>query len=372
MGRALAEAQAECADDRKTVLNAGGLYVIGTERHEARRIDNQLRGRSGRQGDPGESRFYLSLEDELMRRFQGDRVKQFMSWANMPEEEPIEHGIISKSIAQAQVRVEGHNFDIRKRVLEYDDVVNKQREYMYRQRNEVMEAESLREQYLKILEDGVLGVVDEFVGNEDDPDTWDVDQMHQQLFTIFPVPEDITPDSMLEMTLEELEEKLIQAFNEAYDAKTEELGEELMHRAERLVMLNTMDQFWRQHLTDLDVLREGIGLMAVAQRDPLVEYQRTAFAMWEAMQGQIRQKAAYDLMYVRLQTAQQQPVRRNYQAVRPGVGNGAATSKPETVRKSAKDKIGRNDECWCGSGKKYKHCHMKQDQRERRARAQAN
>jgi preprotein translocase subunit SecA len=369
---AFKEAQAECAEGRKTVLNAGGLYVIGTERHEARRIDNQLRGRSGRQGDPGESRFYLSLEDELMRRFQGDRVKQFMSWANMPEEEPIEHGIISKSIAQAQVRVEGHNFDIRKRVLEYDDVVNKQREYMYRQRNEVMEAESLREQYLKILEDGVLGVVDEFVGNEDDPDTWDVDQMHQQLFTIFPVPEDITPDSMLEMTLEELEEKLIQAFNEAYDAKTEELGEELMHRAERLVMLNTMDQFWRQHLTDLDVLREGIGLMAVAQRDPLVEYQRTAFAMWEAMQGQIRQKAAYDLMYVRLQTAQQQPVRRNYQAVRPGVGNGAATSKPETVRKSAKDKIGRNDECWCGSGKKYKHCHMKQDQRERRARAQAN
>jgi preprotein translocase subunit SecA len=366
---ALAEARAECLEDRKTVLKAGGLYVVGTERHEARRIDNQLRGRSGRQGDPGESRFYLSLEDDLMRRFQGDRVKQFMSWAKIPEDEPIEHSIITKSIAQAQVRVEGYNFDLRKRVLDYDDVVNKQREFIYRQRRELLEIEDMREQYLKILEEAVIDTVDEFIGDADDPDTWDLEALHRQLFTIFPVPAHITPDLMAEKSLEELEEMLVQATVEAYDAKTQELGPELMHRAERWVMLNTIDQFWRRHLTDLDMLREGIGLMAIAQRDPLVEYKRQAFAMWEEMQSQIRQKAAYDLFSVRVQTAQQQPVRRNFRAIRPDVaGSDGAASKPETVRKTTKEKIGRNDPCWCGSGKKYKQCHMKQDQSERRER----
>jgi preprotein translocase subunit SecA len=366
---ALAEAKAECAEDRKIVVAAGGLCVIGTERHEARRIDNQLRGRSGRQGDPGESRFYLSLEDELMRRFQGDRVKQFMSWANIPEDEPIEHNIITRSIAQAQVRVEGHNFDIRKKVLEYDDVVNKQRDTLYRQRREILTAEDMREQYLKILEDAVVDTLDEFIGEDDDPDTWDLETLQRQLFTIFPVPAHITPETMQGKSLDELEEMLVSAIHEAYDAKTQELGEELMHRAERLVMLNTLDAFWRRHLTDLDVLREGIGLMAIAQRDPLVEYQRQAFAMWGDMLSQVRQKAAHDLLNVRIQTAQQQPLRRNYRAVRPGVNDGgAATSKPETVRKTSKEKMGRNDPCWCGSGKKYKACHMKQDERERRER----
>ena len=361
----LKEAESECAENRKQVLAAGGLHVIGTERHEARRIDNQLRGRSGRQGDPGESRFYLSLEDDLMRRFQGDRVKNFMSWANLPEDEPIEHNIISKSIAQAQVRVEGHNFDIRKKVLEYDDVVNKQRETLYRQRTDIMEADDMREQYLEILEESVMDLLEEFIGDEDDSDTWDVENLHRQLFTIFPVPEHITPESIQDQSLEELEETLIQAFTDAYDQKTEELGDELMHRAERLVMLNTMDQFWRRHLTDLDMLREGIGLMAIAQRDPLVEYQRSAFGMWGDMQQQVRTKAALDLLNVRIQTAQQQQTRRNYRAYRPEVGNGAATSKAEPVRKTAKQKIGRNDPCHCGSGKKYKHCHMKQDRAER-------
>ena len=368
---ALKEAEADWAVDREKVLAAGGLYVLGTERHEARRIDNQLRGRSGRQGDPGESRFFLSLEDELMRRFQAERVKQFMGWANIPEDEPIEHNIISKSIAQAQVRVEGYNFDIRKRVLEYDDVVNKQREFLYHQRNEVMQAEDMREEYLKIIEESVLNLLDEFIGEEDDPDTWDVETIYRQLFTIFPVPAHITPDSMAEQSLEELEDTLIGAVTEAYDNKTKELGEELMHRAERFIMLSSLDQFWRRHLTDLDILREGIGLMAIAQRDPLVEYQRAAFGMWGELQQQIRQKAAHDLLNVRVQTAQQQPRRRQYQAIRPGVANGAAEAKPETIRKSAKEKIGRNDPCWCGSGKKYKQCHMKQDQKERRERMNA-
>ncbi len=369
---AMTEAEAECAADRKVVVSAGGLYVIGTERHEARRIDNQLRGRAGRQGDPGESRFYLSLEDELMRRFQGDRVKQFMSWASIPEDEPIEHSIITRSIAQAQVRVEGYNFDIRKRVLDYDDVVNKQREFLYRQRRELLNADGLRDEYLKILEEGVVDTLDQFVGEVDDPDSWDLETLYHQMFTVFPVPEQITPDTLEGKALDELEDLLVNATIEAYDAKTAELGEDLMRRAERLVMLNTLDTFWRRHLTDLDVLREGIGLMAIAQRDPLVEYQRQAFAMWEDMQAQVRVKAAHDVLHVKIQTAQQQAVRRNFRAVRPGVGDSTATSKPETVRKTTKEKIGRNDPCHCGSGKKYKQCHMKQDERERRERIGAS
>ena len=369
---ALQEAEQACAQDRERVLTSGGLYVVGTERHEARRIDNQLRGRTGRQGDPGRSRFYLSLEDELMRRFQGDRVKGFMQRFNMPEDEPIEHGIISKSIAQAQVRVEGHNFDVRKRVLEYDDVVNKQRERIYAQRVEILSADSLREPYLEILEEAVLALLDEFVDEDDEPGNLDAEALHRQLFTVFPVPEHITPDSLRAKSPEELEATLVAACAEAHDIKAKELGEELMLRAERLVMLNTMDQFWRQHLTDLDVLREGIGLMAIAQRDPLVEYQREAFAMWGDMQGQIRLRAAYDLLNIRVQTAQQQPVRRNIRAWRPGAENGAAIERPEPVRKTAKQKLGRNELCWCGSGRKYKQCHMKQDRQVQRARSRAN
>ena len=324
---AMREAEQVCGQDRERVLASGGLYVVGTERHEARRIDNQLRGRAGRQGDPGRSRFYLSLEDELMRRFQGDRVKGFMQRFNMPEDEPIEHGIISKSIAQAQVRVEGHNFDVRKRVLEYDDVVNKQRERIYAQRAETLRAEDMRGRYLEILENAVLELLDEYV-DEEAPETLDAEALQRQLFTIFPVPGEITPDSLRGLGPQELGETLVAACEAAYSAKREELGAELMGRAERLVMLNTMDQFWRRHLTDLDVLREGIGLMAIAQRDPLVEYQREAFAMWEDMQGQIRLRAAHDLLNIRAQLAQQQPVRRNIRAWRPGAENGAATTRP--------------------------------------------
>lgn len=360
---ALSEAKAECQQDRQKVVAAGGLFVLGTERHEARRIDNQLRGRSGRQGDPGESRFYLSLEDDLMKRFGGDRVKNFMSWANIPEDEPIEHGMISKSIAQAQVRVEGHNFDIRKKVLEYDDVVNKQREVIYKQRRELLDVENLRDQYLQIMEEAVLAILEEFVGDESDPETWDVDAMYRQLFTVFPVPAHITPDTIADMNLDDLEKTLIDAVHESYDRKASELGPDLMPRAERMVMLSTVDQYWRRHLTDLDILREGIGLMSIAQRDPLVEYKRQGFAMWQEMQNELRAQAARDIF--RVQVNMPQPVRRNLQAVRASVGSSVATSKPEPVRKTEKDKLGRNDPCWCGSGKKYKNCHYQQDKKDR-------
>lgn len=355
---ALSEARAVCRENRKNVLEAGGLYVVGTERHDARRIDNQLRGRSGRQGDPGETRFFLSLEDDLMRRFGGDRVKGFMSWANIPEDEPIEHGMISKSIAQAQVRVEGHNFDIRKKVLEYDDVVNRQREIIYEQRRAILNEANIREKYLELMETAILDVIDEFAP-EDDGGSWDYDAMFQQLFTIFPVPETITPETMAAMSLEELEETLISAAQEAYQQKIESLGEELMRLAERRMMLRALDMYWQRHLTDLDMLREGIGLMAIAQRDPLVEYKRQAFHMFNDMRSQIDRQAVQDIFRAQVSVIQRQPARRQMRAYRPNIGDGAAESKAEPVR--VQNKLGRNDPCWCGSGKKYKHCHYKSD-----------
>ncbi|MBC6937585.1 MAG: preprotein translocase subunit SecA [Chloroflexi bacterium] len=357
--QAFAEARAQCAEDRQKVLAAGGLFVLGTERHEARRIDNQLRGRSGRQGDPGETRFYLSLEDDLMKRFGGDRVKGFMSWANIPEDEPIQHGMITRSIAQAQVRVEGYNFDIRKRVLEYDDVVNKQREVLYARRRDIVFKENLRDDYLKILEEAVLGVLDEYAPENTSPDEWDLEAMYRQLLTIFPVPEPITPETMAGRTLEELETLLIEAVHKAYHQKEQELGMEMMPRLEKWVMLRTIDQHWQRHLTDLDVLREGIGLMSVAQRDPLVEYKRQAFGMWQGMMDQIRVQAATQLLMTQVAQRQPQPAMRRQMQLHAARAGGAAESKPEPVR--AQHKLGRNDPCWCGSGKKYKHCHYKQD-----------
>ncbi|MBC7814051.1 MAG: preprotein translocase subunit SecA [Burkholderiales bacterium] len=366
---------AEVREDRKRVLEQGGLFVLGTERHEARRIDNQLRGRSARQGDPGQTRFFLSLEDDLMKRFGGDRVKGFMTRFNLPEDEPIEHGMISKSIEQAQIRVEGHHFDMRKRVLEYDDVVNKQREMIYTQRQQTMTKDSLREEYLQILETMVETMIDDFTTDEDDPDSWDTDALYQQLFTVFPIPEDITPDTLIEMSLTELEDSLGEAVRRAYDRKSQELGEEMMKRAERIVMMRSLDTHWQRHLTDLDVLREGIGLMSIAQRDPLVEYKREAFVMFNAMQEEIRTNAARSIF--RVQVNMPQPVRQQIRAFQPVVAGAAASAggtttnavqnaKPEPVRNSARENIGRNDPCWCGSGKKYKHCHMRQDQTERR------
>jgi preprotein translocase subunit SecA len=353
---ALAEAKAQCAADRKKVLDAGGLFVLGTERHEARRIDNQLRGRSGRQGDPGETRFFLSLEDDLMRRFGGDRVKSVMNWANIPENEPIEHRMISNSISQAQVRVEGHNFDIRKRVLEYDDVVNRQREIIYNERRALLDVTEMRERYLTMLEELITEAIDEYCGEENNPNLWDIEGLYQHLYTIFPVPENITVETLESFeTLNELETAVIEAAHQAYERKIAELGE-FVRMAEQRVMLRAIDMHWQRHLTELDVLREGIGLVSIAQRDPLVEYKRESFSMFNEMRGEIRKQAVQDLFRAQINVVQRQPVRRQMQTVRPGA---TETAKPEPVR--ASNKLGRNDLCWCGSGKKYKHCHYKTD-----------
>jgi preprotein translocase subunit SecA len=357
---AFKKARAQCEADRQKVLAVDGLFVLGTERHEARRIDNQLRGRAGRQGDPGQTRFLLSLEDDLVRRFGGERVRTVMNWAKIPENEPIEHAMITRAIGQAQVRVEGHNFDIRKRLLDYDDVVNRQREIIYEQRRDILRStESLSERYLKYLDEEILRIIDEFAPNENDSAGWDVLGMFQKLYTVYPVPEDITPDTLAEFgSLEALERRVIESAHEAYERKTQELGT-LMPVAERQMLIRAIDTHWQRHLTDLDVLREGIGLMAVAQRDPLVEYKREAFIMFDSMQGQIITTALQNIFRVQVGRVEQ-PVRRQMVAHRPGA---TEPEKQEPVRSSKK--IGRNDLCHCGSGKKYKDCHYQIDKKAR-------
>jgi preprotein translocase subunit SecA len=352
----------QCERDKALVVEQGGLCVIGTERHEARRIDNQLRGRSGRQGDPGESRFYLSLEDDLMKRFGGDRVKNFMNWAKIPEDEPIEHNLVSKSIAQAQVRVEGFHFDMRKRILEYDDVVNKQREVIYAQRRELLDRADLREDYLTILKGQIDDAIDEYCPDSVASAHWDMDALYRALLAIYPVPASITPERMQGKSLDDLEKLILDGIEEAYDKKSQEFGAEMMVRIERHVMLNAIDSHWRRHLTDLDIVREGIGLQAIAQKDPLVQYKIEAFDMFDAMQESVANQAARDIFRVQVTQPVLQPVRRAMpQAVQAMRAGAAVTTKAQPTRNANKS-IGRNDPCWCGSGKKYKNCHMRQDQ----------
>ena len=360
-------AENECKQARERVLEAGGLYVLGTERHDARRIDNQLRGRSGRQGDPGKTRFFLSLEDELFRRFAGDRMRKFMNWANQEEEQPLEHRLITKSLEQAQVRVEGHNFDIRKRVLDYDDVVNKQRTVIYGRRREVLSTENLSEDYLEILDDAISEVLADFMDAEDWQQTseQDLEALYRRLFTIFPLPQDINPSSLMQNRANDLQEMMSDAARRAYQLKAQALEQSeagLMTRAERIVMLRAIDQQWQQHLTDLDILREGIGLMAIAQRDPLVEYQREAFSMFRQMQEAADRQALHDIFLVQVNVTL--PQRRAMRTLRPSISNGAEVVRAEPVR--AKRKLGRNEPCWCGSGKKYKQCHLRQDEAEQK------
>ena len=365
--KALAEAEKQVARDRNVVLEAGGLFVLGTERHEARRIDNQLRGRSGRQGDPGESRFYLSLDDDLMKRFANDNVKRLMKTAGFPEDEAIQHGMISKSIEQAQIRVEGHNFDIRKRVVEYDDVVNRQREIIYGQRLDWLkkDAEQLHADYLAMIDDQIGAAVEEAFAADHDGEHLEAGAMYQQLAsTGLPLPESITAES-----LEALEQDEVSAEISLYAAmllgakaaQLEEAREGLTEIAERQTVIRSLDHYWQRHLTDLDILREGIGLQAIAQKDPLVEYQRQGFQMFRVVEDTYRQIASRQIFLVQPAIVQTPQRRREMREYRPDLQMGN-TDRPtqQTVRKSG-GRPGRNKPCWCGSGKKYKHCHMRED-----------
>ena len=361
------------------VKAAGGLRIIGTERHESRRIDNQLRGRAGRQGDPGSSRFYLSLEDPLMRIFAGDRVRAIMDRLKLPEGEPIEAGMVSRSIETAQRKVEGRNFDVRKQLLEYDDVANDQRKVLYAQRNEVLEAQSVAETVDSLRTGTFTDLVATYVPEGSVEEQWDIDALQKVLEADWQltVPlKDLLRDAK-SISEEDILEQVLQAAQAAYQQKVEAVGAESWSGFERSIMLQVIDTQWREHLSALDHLRQGIHLRGYAQKNPKQEYKREAFELFSGMLDRVRDDVVRVLMTVRIQTqevieqaeaeaaraVQMQNVQyqhTNYEEAKSEATQSqrqaVAQEHPGTLRNAA-PKVGRNDPCPCGSGKKYKHCH---------------
>jgi preprotein translocase subunit SecA len=329
-----------CAADHDRVVDLGGLHIIGTERHEARRIDNQLRGRAGRQGDPGSSRFYVALEDDLMKRFGGPTISNLMNKLGFEDDMPLEHGLVSRSIQNAQEKVESYNFDLRKHVVEYDDVMNKQREAIYADRRAVLGEDTLREMLL----DWVDGEIDDIVAAHcaGRMDEWDLDGLVAAMARISPSVQ-VDPLSLDGLQPDDIASDLKLLAEEAYEQKEQDLGPELMRQAERVVVLRIIDSLWAQHLTGLDDLRQGIGLRAYGQRDPLVEYKVEAAGMFEDLLHSIQHDVAHTIYHVEL--TRQAPTPPKPRAAVPAMA-GAPVKK-----------VGRNDPCPCGSGKKYKFCH---------------
>ena len=418
----LAEAMADWSADQKWVLAVGGLHILGTERHEARRIDNQLRGRAGRQGDPGSSRFYISLEDELMRRFGGERVQGLMGKLGVEDDVPLQHTWLDKTIESAQMRVEGHNFDVRKHVLEYDDVVNKQREVIYAQRRQVLGVLNLREQVLRMIQEEISGIVASHTPGPD-PDDWDLRGLHGDLRTFFPIPRNFDFHKWADFSSDEIETQLFEIAERAYDEINRSIGRQVFRQAaredmtlermekssdpalrmvyqkvvaylgkepdrdtapellrqlpeemkaqvemafidayslfrDRQLMLRAVDNLWIRHLTDLDGLREGIGLRAYGQQNPLMSYRKEAHEMYEALLVRIQETVARSVYLVPQAVLTQSRPQRRLQATRPSMPGRDGQAQPtQTVQQP----MGRNDPCWCGSGKKYKNCHMRGD-----------
>ncbi|MBC7255223.1 MAG: preprotein translocase subunit SecA [Chloroflexi bacterium] len=343
---ALEAAKRQCEADRQIVLAAGGLHIIGTERYEARRIDNQLRGRAGRQGDPGSSRFYVSLEDDLMRRFGGEAVARLMDRLGVEDDVPIEHNMVTKAIANAQVRVEGYNFDLRKHLLEYDDVVNQQRQVIYDQRRLILSEADLKPVILDILHRQLDALVDTYATG--DEETWDLKALHEIVDRMIHLPPGHRAVDWQGMTARQIKEELHAFAERSYDEREQELGPDLMRQIERVVMLRSIDNRWVRHLTALDELREGIGLRAIGQRDPLVEYKREAFQAFEQLLNDIQADIANFILNVQVA---RQPV-----APRPTQYAGASGGAAGSLSAPKHAKVGRNDPCPCGSGKKYKNC----------------
>ncbi len=355
----LAVYQKTCAEARDKVIAAGGLLIIGTERHESRRIDNQLRGRSGRQGDPGASRFYLSLEDDLMRIFGADRIQGIMTRLGMEEGVPIEHRLVTRAIENAQKKVEAHNFDIRKHLLEYDDVMNKQREVIYHQRREILKGENLKGEILEMA----TGLADEKVEACADknlhPSEWNLESLNGTLHHQFNFRLQLTPEEQESLTPERLQEIVVERVSRAYEERERRFGDPLLRQLEQFVMLQTIDNLWKDHLLSMDHLKEGVSLRGYGQKNPLQEYQKEAFETFEEMMHHIQQDCVQKLFTVELaeerppQQLEVQP--RPQRTVLSHGGNGEDQPQVATVRRQAA-KVGRNDPCPCGSGRKYKRC----------------
>ena len=368
--QALAKYRGKLAEERAKVLEAGGLYILGTERHEARRIDNQLRGRSGRQGDPGVSRFILSLEDDLMRIFASDRLRQIMLKLGMEEDVPIESRMVSRSIERAQKQVEGRNFEIRKHLLQYDDVMNKQRESVYRLRRSILNGTEGRDWVLRAAREIVGAAVDSHCPEDKHPSEWDrggIEGDLKEAFGLSLAAADVVWDQVNRPTLEE---RLVAAVEARYDQRAQTLGEESFTQLQRYILLSVLDAQWKDHLLVLDHLKEGIGMRAYGQRDPLVEYKRESFNLFQEMMERIEDQVVQYLYRVDLVQAapeRRRPVQRATAVKADASGMAAGGERPEakhsptsgpptTVRRTT-PKVGRNDPCPCGSGKKYKKCH---------------
>ena len=338
------------------VAKLGGLHITGTERHEARRIDNQLRGRAGRQGDPGSSRFYLSLEDDLMRIFAADRISGLMQRIGMEEDEPIEHRLISRAIENAQSRVEAQNFSIRKHLLEFDDVMNQQREVIYRQRREALRGESLKPAIMDMVEDLVEGLITDCTSEKTYAEDWDLETLNKELSRLFGMQATFTVESLEDVSQEQLRESLLEQVVQQYEAREKEFGEAVMRDLENYLLLQTVDTYWKDHLLNMDHLKEGIGLRGYGQQDPLIAYKREGHQLFQEMIQRIKEETVRLLYHIQIQHEDQVQDLKREQEEQPmfyGPGDGGS-SRPAAARKDKK--VGRNDPCPCGSGRKYKKC----------------
>ena len=359
------------------VLNLGGLFILGTERHEARRIDNQLRGRAGRQGDPGASQFYVSLEDEIIKRFGGDRVKSIMSWSGLKDDDAVENRMVSRAFENAQVRVEGNNFEVRKHLVEYDDVINRQRSIVYSERAKVLQSEDLRENIRQMIADECAAIVDTHLGDRD-PANWDVEGFVATVPNAFPAPDWLEAGQILDLTRTEITDELVEHALAVYEEIEEKLGAERLRELESLVLLQTLDNLWVQHLTAMEQMRMSAGLQAYGQRNPLVMYRQESHGMFQELMDRLRNGIVRTVLHLDVSA---QPTRRVAAAANGVAPNGAVAGRGEmaespmasqqrdasgqapdaqaargTVRRTTA-KIGRNDPCFCGSGLKYKKCH---------------
>ena len=339
--------------EAEAVREAGGLYIIGTERHESRRIDNQLRGRAGRQGDPGMSRFYISLEDDLMRLFGGERITQMMNTLKVDEDTPIEAGMLTKTIEGAQKKIEGRNFGIRKNVLQYDDVMSRQREIIYGQRDQVLNGEDLREQIVKMIEQAIGAQVDKYLPASNLRDDWDLNGLREHYMGWLIGPDDLLYDEseMEKLDPEYVKEEICKKAMAQYEAREQAYGDKVMRELERVVLLKNVDREWMDHIDAMEELQKGIRLRAYGQRDPVVEYRLEGFDMFDEMIATIRENTARMMLTVQLRT-QEEPKRE--QVAKPTSTSADGTDTNRTVHKGKK--IGPNDPCPCGSGKKFKKC----------------
>ncbi|MBW1972760.1 MAG: preprotein translocase subunit SecA [Deltaproteobacteria bacterium] len=378
--KAYEKALAITSKEKEEVIKAGGLHIIGTERHESRRIDNQLRGRSGRQGDPGSSRFYLSLEDDLLRIFGSERISSIMDKLGIQEDEPIQHNLITKAIENAQRRVEAYNFEIRKHLLEYDDVMNKQREVIYKMRRDILTSDNIKEQIIEIIEDIIVDLVDFYLEDKKHPDLWNWEDLEKGIYKQFGFRMNFTEEEKNSLTKDDVIKKITDRAKWIYDKQEKDFGSEVFREIEKFMYLQSIDSLWKDHLLNIDHLKEGIGLRGYAQKDPLIEYKTESYQMFVDMVDRIKEETVEKLFTIRpveekeeikLWEAEREQnfiLGRGKMAAIGGAGAANAAiaggAPPEAspqrdphvpVRRKGK-KIGRNDPCPCGSGKKYKKC----------------